>query len=325
MGESPSLRRIVLKAAGAAVATGVLAACASGSAATTPTGPVGSDGSAVPVVAAAMSNDQAKDYFLTTVCPVTTSLKLIENIEIEAGGWKSVDPKKSKVYMQSAADESRKAASKLTADGVTWPEKLSPSIQGMKENFLGFIVPLQQMVQATSGASMATPWQQVALNPRIAEQQARLDLGLPAANAANDGCPPVPKPSPRPVVTSSPNTSGKSNAGGSNGGGANNWQSPSGNLRCAYFASGSAGESVACMDGDNNRLVILNHGYSRTSDASQTQRDQLQGGSVVDFGESRTLGGGSFVCGLTDNGMTCRDMQNGAWFIIRRGYLWTSN
>ena len=79
------------------------------------------------------------------------------------------------------------------------------------------------------------------------------------------------------------------------------------------------------MDGDNNRLVILNHGYSRTSDASQTQRDQLQGGSVVDFGESRTLGGGSFVCGLTDNGMTCRDLQNGACFIIRRGYLLTSN
>jgi len=314
--------------AGAAVLGLALAACSSPSG-TEAVGQQSLEASPAASGAAAasspMSDVQASDYFLTTVCPVTTALRIVENLQIEAGGWKFVKPKATAKYVQSASDQLRQAATKLTAEGVVWPDKLRPSIEGMKENFLGMIVPLQAMASATTGAAMASPWQQVALNPRIAEQQARLDLGLPAANAPDDGCPPVPTPQPRPRVTSTPNTSGDDNQTGTSSD-PNRWQSPSGNLRCAYFSSGSQGPSVACLDSDNNRLVILNQGYTRTMQASSSQRSQLGGGSVLDFGDPpKSLGGGTFTCDLTDEGMTCQDRSYGAWFIIRRGYLWTSD
>jgi hypothetical protein len=191
----------------------------------------------------------------------------------------------------------------------------------MSTNFLEMIVPLQAMANAPTGASMAEPWQKVALNPRTAEQQARIDLGLPAANAANDGCPPVPRATPKP--TTLPKPSGASNS--TSGGGQDNWQSPSGNLRCAYFAEGSQGPSVACLDSDNNQLVILNEGYTRSSSASSSQRAQLPGGRVQDFGDAPQVIGGRFACGLTDVGMTCQSMSSRVYFVIRRGYLYTSD
>ena len=298
----------------------MLTACSSGSASPPASTAEATASAAAQVQRTPMTKDRAKEFFLATVCPVTTSLKIVDNLWIDAGGWKAVVPSKARPYTQSASDEARKAATALTDGGVAWPDGLLPSIDAMKVNFLGMIVPLEAMVNAPTGAAMEAPWSKVALNPRVAEQQARIDLGLPAANAAKDGCPPVPRSKSKPVALPKPGGNGSSGGGG----GPNNWQSPSGNLRCGYFEQGSDGPSVACLDAETNTLVILNVGATRTVQASQSQRDQLRGGAVQDFGDAARYWGGLFKCELTSEGMTCQDNTVGSWFVIRKGWHATS-
>ena len=150
----------------------------------------------------AMTKNESKDFFLAAICPSTTSLKVVDNIQIEAGGWSSVKPSASRTYLQAAADGARSAAQKLADPDVPWSGALRPLAGKVSANLLGTLVPLGQMVKATSGAAMAEPWKRVYLNPRTAEQQLRLALGLPPANARNDGCPPIPVATAKPTADS---------------------------------------------------------------------------------------------------------------------------
>ena len=151
-----------------------------------------------------MTVAQAKDYFISTVCPVATEIKVIDNLPRAAGGWPKVHITQAAPYISSLEAEASKAAGKLTAANVVWPTNVSASIPGVQQAMLAMLVPLGQMAKAPNGASMAAPWQRVSLDPRTAEQQVRLTLGLGAANSANDGCPPVPLASPPVVVTPTP-------------------------------------------------------------------------------------------------------------------------
>ena len=313
-------RALVANLAGLGAVAVVLAGCGGASGASSSTSAAN----------AAMTQQQAKDYFLSVVCPVTTSLKVLENLPLSAGSWPAVNAPAAKPYVQSAIDAARRTATQLQAGTVVWPANLNASVQGVHNDMLGLLAPLGNMSTATNGAGMAAPWQIIASQPRINEQQARLDLGLPAANAANDGCPAVPK------ATTAPTAKPVAPAGGVThtaapvvvGGGDDNWQSESGNLKCAYFPHGSQGPSVACVDLSSGTLMRLNTGYSRRSQATESQLAQLPGGQIQGPNDPArdegTLPDGrpQFTCWQGAMGMTCNDNATNAYFIIRAGYAY---
>ncbi|MSW42247.1 MAG: hypothetical protein F2842_08555 [Actinobacteria bacterium] len=223
----------------------MLGVCSSADSSSSDGGVSASMSPAVQVQRTPITKDRAKEFFLATVCPVATSLKIIDNLWINPGGWKAVVPSTARPYTQSASAEARKAATALTAGGVAWPDGLLSSINGMEQNFLSMIVPLEAMVNAPTGAAMEAPWSKVALNPRIAEQQARIDLGLPAADAANDGCPPVPRSKPKPVALPKPKPTSDADISGGSGQSERSY----GEWLCGADAEGLPGFSAYSRDG----------------------------------------------------------------------------
>ena len=281
---------------------------------------------------AAMSGKDASKYFLSSVCPLDTSLHVVGNLAIAVGGWPNVDPKVGKNYIANAANVARTAAANLVDPKVVWPAGSAGAVKGTSRDILALIVPLQQMAQAATGADMAKPWSLITGQTRSDEQDLRLQLQLPPAGAVHDGCPAAPpvivsnsSPSQKPVAPTKPTGSGPILDSE-----AINWQSASGNLRCSYFPHGSVGQSVACLDASTNTLVRLNTGLVRVSSATGNQVAQLPGGRVITQNNDTlflgSLGDGSarFSCWQGADGMTCLDDSMNSWFIIRMGHVWTS-
>ncbi len=166
-----------------------------------------------------MTTKEASKFFLTAVCPLDTSIHVVGNLALAAGGWPQVDPKVSKNYIADAAGVARSAAAALSDPQVNWPAAMKSAVKGTSRDILALIVPLQEMSQASTGADMAKPWSAISNQPRADEQDLRLQLELPAAGATHDGCPAAPpvipaKPSPSQTSKPSSNQSGGGLASG---------------------------------------------------------------------------------------------------------------
>ena len=157
-----------------------------------------------------------------------------------------------------------------------WPAEVRATIVDVADEYLSLVTPLQQIAAATAGTQMSRPWGIVASRPQTAEQKARLELGLPAAGAAKDGCPPAPKVI-LPKAPSGSSSSGRGSA--SSSGWTYRWESPSGNLHCGYAPRSSMGVPViACLDSQTNTLARLYANRSAMiTTATRSQRAQLQG------------------------------------------------
>ena len=262
-----------------------------------------------------MSDEDAADEFLSVVCPTDTALHVLGNVGVAAGGWTKVRPSQSKPYAESAIDQARGTAERLLST-TDWPVSVTESIRQVADEYLSIVTPLQLIASAVKGSAMAQPWATVSSKARTAEQRVRLELGLGTAGSEDDGCPPEPRvEAPNPATS----PSGSGTDSGTNTAWTSRWQSPSGNLRCGYAPRSSKGVPlVACLDADTNTLARLYNGYrAAISSATSSQRQQLPGGPTMDFNDGISVG--PFACALLDQGMTCRDTDTGAGFLIRRG------
>lgn len=93
------------------------------------------------------------------------------------------------------------------------------------------------------------------------------------------------------------------------------FQSPSGNIRCAYVS----GQGVACVSRSNGRYATLRaFGTSRTGFTSS----RLPGGRTLGYG--RTWRASTFSCDSTVSGVSCRSSYTGHGFFLSResSYRW---
>ncbi len=93
------------------------------------------------------------------------------------------------------------------------------------------------------------------------------------------------------------------------------FQSPSGNIRCAYVS----GQGVACVSRSNGRYAMLRaFGNSRTGFTSSS----LPGGRTLGYGYSWRAS--TFSCTSEVNGVSCRSSHTGHGFFLARetSYRW---
>lgn len=109
------------------------------------------------------------------------------------------------------------------------------------------------------------------------------------------------------------------------------FESSGGDVRCAYFPEGTAGQVIACIDDRTDTLVRLNSGMIRVTEVTESQSLQVpRVGLLVDnqspvrtYG-TRTNGRPLFECWGEGAGVTCIDKAEGSWFIMLPGGLRTS-
>ena len=173
--------------------------------------------------------------------------------------------------------------------------------------YLQILAPLEQMTDAVAAPQLRALWRQIRFMPRTAEKRVREGLGLGPLRTEADGCPPAP-----PVPVATPSAPG--------GAWTTLWESPSGNLRCGLAPPTGAGEArVACLDASTATLAsMVKGGLPQFTQATPADAAGLPGGTIVDFDESISEYG--FMCTLLNpQGMTCRDLETGRGFYVRRG------
>ena len=283
-----------------------------------PSVPTGSPpGSPAPsdIALGGMTDEEASQEFLALVCPTDTALQILGNVSLAADGWGKVQPKDARPYAEAAIEQASRAAQQLE-QFRPWPANVADDMPEVSQEYLQMLTPLQRIASASDGEAMKDPWLELRALPRTAEQSVRLTLGLGIVASPEDGCPPAPEVPRRSADVDDDDAQSASGSGSWT----TLWQSPSGNLRCGFSPEGSLGVPVAaCLDSDTNTLARLPKGYyPAITSATTSQRAQLSGGFVLDFGE--TVSDYGFTCTLLDpQGMTCRDLATGQGFSIRRG------
>lgn len=151
------------------------------------TGDVGSAAEASDV----MSIEQASELYLTAVCPTN---EYIDVLNEKMSSWVTSDKKLSaadKRLFDAAQEESRLAAQLLDSPPADWPEGTE---EGINEIVVSLLQDVSKYQSAANGETQSDAYLaryaivDGGVNSNSQAQLVRLRLGLPAADAEDDGC-----------------------------------------------------------------------------------------------------------------------------------------
>ena len=94
------------------------------------------------------------------------------------------------------------------------------------------------------------------------------------------------------------------------------FQSPSGNIACAYSSSGGPGPFIRCdvLSLNDTGFFLKRHGKARRRHVTDTVADP--DARVLRYGHSRRFG--RYTCRSRRSGLTCKNRRNGHGFKLSR-------
>lgn len=143
-----------------------------------------------------MSIEQASELYLTAVCPTNEYIDLFNE---KMSSWVTSEKKLSaadKRLFEDAQEESRLAAQLLDSPPADWPQGTE---EGIDEIVVSLLQDVSKYQSAASGETQSDAYLaryaivDGGVNSNSQAQLVRLRLGLPAADAEDDGCGPFNK------------------------------------------------------------------------------------------------------------------------------------
>ena len=134
-----------------------------------------------------MTVEQAGAYYLDWICWSNKAMDWI--------GRSSKGKSTSQLLSDSFQSKARRAAkiqreTALALDAPTqpWPDDVQKPVSGVVDAILKDVSALNALADSKNSTDLAYAWRDLAKSSNTSAQKMRLRLGLPSANAQNDGC-----------------------------------------------------------------------------------------------------------------------------------------